>query len=76
MRFFKTILGISVQPHHVLKLREMFRIEAPYWRRRILCQAFSRRLLGMVERGIQENEEEGKFGVQARRTLDALESNS
>ena len=30
MRFFKTILGISVQPHHVLKLREMFRIEAPH----------------------------------------------
>ena len=37
MMFFKTILGISVQPHHVVKLREMFRIKAPYWRRRILC---------------------------------------
>ena len=33
VRFFKTILGISLQPHHVLKLREMVRIEAPYWRR-------------------------------------------
>ena len=42
MRFFKTILGISVQPHHVFKLPEMFRIEAPYWGRRRLCQAFSR----------------------------------
>ena len=30
----------------------------------------------MAERGVQENEEEGQFGVQARRTLDALESNS
>ena len=29
----------------------------------------------MAERGIQENEEAGQFGVQARRTLDALESN-
>ena len=76
MRFFKTILGIRVQPHHVLKLREIFRIEAPYWGRRRLCQAFSRRLLGMAERGVQENEEAGQFGVQARRTLDALESNS
>ena len=76
MRFFKTILGIRVQPHHILKLREMFRIEAPYWRRRRLCQAFSRRLLGMAERGVQENEDAGHFGVQARRTLDALERNS
>ena len=75
MRFFKTILGISVQPHHVLKLREMFRTEAPYWRRRRLCQALYRRLLGMAERGVQDNEEAGQFGVQARRTLDALESN-
>ena len=76
MRFFKTILGISVQPHHVLKLREMFRIEAPYWRRRRLCQAFAWRLLGMAERGSQENGEAGQCGVQARRTLGALESNS
>ena len=76
MRFFKTILGISVQPHHVLKFREMFRIEAPYWRRRRLCQGFARRLLGMAERGSQENEKAGQCGVQARRTLDALESNS
>ena len=30
----------------------------------------------MVERGVQENEEAGQFGVQARITLDALESNS
>ena len=76
VRFFKTILAISVEPHHVLKLHEMFRIEAPYWRRRRLCQAFARRLLGMEERGVQENEETEQFGVQARRTLDALESNS
>ena len=76
MRFLKTIRGISVQPHRVLKLREMFRIEAPYWRRRRLCQAFPRRLLEMAERGVQENEEAGQFGVQARRILDALESNS
>ena len=76
MRFLKTILGITVQPHHVLKLREMFRIEAPYWRRRRLCQAFSTRLLGMAERGVQEYEEAGQFGAQARRTLEALESNS
>ena len=76
MRFFKTIFGISVQPHHVVKLREMFCIEAPYWRRRRLCQAFSRRLLGMAERGVQENEEAGQFGVHARIALDALESNS
>ena len=76
MIFFKTILGISVQPHHVLKLREMFRIEVPYWRRRRLCQAFARRLLGMAGRKVQENEEVRQFGVQARRTLDALESNS
>ena len=76
MRRFKTILGISVQPHHVSKLREVFRNEAPYWRRRRLCQAFSRGLLGMAERGVQENEEAGQFGAQARRTLDALESNS
>ena len=76
MRFFKTILGISVQPDHVMMLREMFRIEAPYWRRRRLCQAFSRRLLGMADRGAQENEEAGQFGALVRRTLDALESNS
>ena len=68
--------GISVQRHHALKLREMFRIEATYWRRGRLCLAFSRRLLGMAERGAQENEEAGRFSVQARRTLDALESNS
>ena len=30
----------------------------------------------MAERGSQENEEAGQFGVQVRRTLDALESNS
>ena len=76
MSFFKTILGISVQPYHVLKLREMFRIEAPHWRRRRLCQVFSRRLRGMAERGVQQNEEAGQFGVLARITLDALERNS
>ena len=30
----------------------------------------------MAERGVQEKEEAGQFGVQARITLDALESNS
>ena len=30
----------------------------------------------MAERGLQENDEAGQFGVQARITLDALESNS
>ena len=30
----------------------------------------------MADRRVQENEEAGQFGVQVRRTLDALESNS
>ena len=71
MIFFKTILGISVQTHHVVKLREMLRIEATYWRRRRLCQAISRRLLGMAERGVLTYEEAGQFGVEVRKTLDA-----
>ena len=72
LRFFKTFLGIRVQPHHVVKLREMFRIEAPYWTRRRLCQAFFRRLLGMAERGVRENEEAGQFwcpGAQNTRRI-------
>ena len=35
-RFFKSVIGINVQPYQVTKLREMFRIDAPYWRRRKL----------------------------------------
>ena len=76
MRFIKTILGIRRQPHHVVKLREMFCIEAPYWRRRRLFQALSRRLLGMAERGVQENVEAGQFQAQASTTVEALECTS
>ena len=76
MRFFKTILGIGVQSHHAVKQREIFRIEAPYWRRRRLCRALSTRLLGTEEKEVRENEEAGEFRAQASTTPDAFDCNS
>ena len=58
------------------KLREMFRTEAPYWRRRKICRGTARRLLGLGEAQPGEDEGSGQFRLQARRTLEALKVNS
>ena len=58
------------------KLREMFRNDAPYWRRRKLCKGIARRLLGFGEAQPDEDEVSGQFRLRARRTLEALEVNS
>ena len=76
VRFFRTILCISVQPHDVVKLNDMSDIDAPYSRRQSLCQALSGRLLRMEERAVEQNKEAGKFGVRARATLNSLDCNS
>ena len=75
-RFFKSVIGINVQPYQLTKLREMFRIDAPYWRRRKLCSGIARRLLGLGEAQPGEDEASGQFRLQARRTLEVLEVNS
>ena len=75
-RFFKSVIGINVQPYQLTKLREMFRIDAPFWRRRKLCSGIARRLLGLGEAQPGEDESSGQFQLQARRTLEALEVNS
>ena len=75
-RFFQSVIGINVQPYQLTKLREMFRIDAPYWRRRKLCGGIARRLLGLGEAQPGEDEGSGQFRLQARRTLEVLEVNS
>ena len=75
-RFFKSVIGINVQPYQLTKLREMFRIDAPYWRRRKLCRGIARRLLGLGQAQPGEDEGSGEFRLQTRRTLEALEVNS
>ena len=54
----------------------MFRLEAPYWRRRRLCRGIARRLPGLGEAQPGEDEGSGQFRLQARRTREALEVNS
>ena len=75
-RFFKSVIGINVQTYQLTKLRAMFRIDAPYWRRRKLCRGIARRLPGLGEAQPGEEEGSGQFRLQARRTLEALEVNS
>ena len=76
IRFFKAVIGINVQPYQQTKLIEMFRIDAPYWRRRTLCRGIARRLPGLGEAQPGEDEGSGQFRLQARRTLVVLEVNS
>ena len=75
-RFFTALIGIKVQPQQLPKLREMFRIGAPYWRRRELCRGTARRPIGSGEAQPDEDEGAGQFRLQARRTLEALEFKS
>ena len=75
-RLFKSVIGVNVQPYQLTKLREIFRIDAPYGRRRNLCRGIERRRLGLGEAQPGEDEGSGQFRLHARRTLEALEVNS